>query len=664
GNFTPETIWKQQCHALNTRFRSSETSEEKQFKSSVKNLRTFGCNVYYHLQNQRATEPRSAKGIFLGYSDEGKGYYRVLDLQSRKEVIRRDVHFDESSFTFVREYTRDRYRPFDLESRVDESRGVKEAPSSNSASMPHVGGATSSHSKPEIRSNAPVAASSSNSDSSSSSDSESEEREDHRAASSEAAARPAMAPSTRVRLMLDDEPVFESEYTKPKKQKTVFDAVRPENIITSSRRRGSARREALMMAAAALKELAESTVETEQKTDPPQESSIEEEFDDPEPQFTPKNWKQAMKCRNAAQWYKAAQHEISQMEKTGTYKLVQRPPGANVIGSSWTWAKKYGRSGKISRFRARLVARGDKQKADEDYFRDQTFAAVMRYKSLRALLAIAANLDYEIKHLDVPTAFLRAVLTDDVYMEQPEGFHNGDFNLVWKLVMSIYGIKQAPSNWNSEINSFLLSLGFTRLKTDTCIYVKRSRSGRLIAIGVFVDDLVPIFHLMDASEWDELHAALKAKYQIKDTGDASVILGMRVTRDRTARTLKLDQSVYIAKMLERYQLSECNRTDTPTSSYILSQADCPQTEEEKNQIDIALYQQMVGALNYAAISTRPDISFAVGVLSRFLQNPGRNHVTACKRVFRYLKGTAELGIVLGGTDSLSPVIYLTAYSDS
>ncbi|MDR3547133.1 MAG: transposase family protein, partial [Candidatus Pacebacteria bacterium] len=366
GNLTPDTIWNQQCHALNTRFRPSEMSEEKQFKSSVKNLRTFGCNVYYHLQNQKATEPRSAKGIFLGYSDEGKGYYRLLDLQSRKVVIRRDVHFDESSFTFVREYTRDRYRPFDLESSVDESRGVKEAPISSSASMPHVGGATSStssHSKPEIRSNAPVAASSPNTEPDSRSDSESDERENQRAVSSEAAARPAMPPSRRVRLMLDDRPVFESDYTKAKKQKPIFDAVRPENIISSSRRRGSARSEALMLAAAALKELAdhESTVETEQKTDPPQESSIEEEFDDPEPQYTPKNWKQAMKCRNAAQWYKAAQHEISQMEKTGTYRLVQRPPGANVIGSSWTWAKKYGRSGKISRFRARLVARGDKQ---------------------------------------------------------------------------------------------------------------------------------------------------------------------------------------------------------------------------------------------------------------------------------------------------------------
>jgi hypothetical protein len=303
-----------------------------------------------------------------------------------------------------------------------------------------------------------------------------------------------------------------------------------------------------------------------------------------------------------------------------------------------------------------------------DYF--ETFAPVMRYKSLKMLLAIAAQLDYEIWHLDVPTAFLRAELKEEIFMEQPEGFHNGDRNMVWKLLKSVYGIKQAPNNWNDDLNHFVLSLGFARLKTDTCIYAKRSRSGRLLALGVFVDDIVPIFSRRDQDEWSQLLHSFQEKYQITEFGEASVILGMRITRDRAGRTLKVDQAAYVAKLLDEFQLTDCNPASTPTGSYALSNADCPQPVEEENghktadRVDRKRYQQMVGSLNYAAISTRPDIAYAVSVLARFLQNPGAAHMTACKRVLRYLKGTPDLGLTLGGAEPIQGAIRITTYSDS
>ena len=137
GNFTPDGIWRHQSFELNQRPRQSVSadsqdatgSDVKQFVTKLKNLRTFGCNVYHHLQDQKATEPRAGKGIFLGYADEAKGYYHILDLKSKKVIKRRDVVFDEKNFTFVREFTRDRYRPIQLPDETEPVAGSPVEPS-------------------------------------------------------------------------------------------------------------------------------------------------------------------------------------------------------------------------------------------------------------------------------------------------------------------------------------------------------------------------------------------------------------------------------------------------------------------------------------------------------------------------------------------------------
>jgi len=621
GGLTPETIWRQQSHTLNQRSRSDEIKSANEFKTSVKRMRVFGCNVYCHLQNQTTTQPRSAKGIFVGYDDEAHGYYRILDLESRKIIKRRDVHFDEDNFSFVREYTSDKYRPVEVQGEITEELN---RPTSSASNKTQIAVRTS---------RAKAASENQESDTESNPDTDIESDDDN---------KPSVPVSIPAAVAAPSPTPAPPQTPKPaKKPKTVFDAVRATNIVNTPRPKKVAEKLSMSVSSS---------------------DQLEEEYNDPEPHFTPKTFKQAMECKNAQHWQDAATGEVEAMQLTRSYELVPRPPNANVIDSKWVWKKKLTLHGRVKRFRARLTARGFKQIKDLDYF--ETFAPVMRYKSFKMLCAIAGKLGYRMRHLDVPKAFLRADLKEAIYMEQPEGFHNGNKNQVWKLLKSVYGIKQAPNNWNDDLNQFIISLGFTRCTTDTCIYVKRSRTGRLMAIGVFVDDIIPIFGESDEQEWNESLQALKDKYDIEDTGDAEVVLGMRVTRDYKQRTIKLDQASYIAKLLKEFQLSDCKVAPTPTNSYILSKADCPQTPEEENQIDKQQYQQMVGALNYAAISTRPDIQFAVGVLSRYLQNPGSAHVTACKRVFRYLKGTPELGIVLGGTEPIEPELHLTAYSDS
>ena len=447
---------------------------------------------------------------------------------------------------------------------------------------------------------------------------------------------------------------------------TVFDNVRASNILPQGRARAPVNYRVPTRKDVSTSRRTHGVFLTAgEKDDASSEGESNDEIEDPEPDFTPSTWKQAMSCKNALHWIRAAEEEIKGMQLSSSYELVPRPmgPSANVIDSKWVWKKKLDRWGRVKRFRARLVARGFKQVAGVDYF--DTFAPVMRYKSLLILLTLAAERDFEVRHLDVPKAFLQATLNEAIFMEQPEGFHNGDKNLVWRLVKSVYGIKQAPNNWNEELNQFLLSIGLARLKTDSCIYVKQCKSGRMLALGVFVDDIIPIFSAADHDEWKTIFDALRIKFNINDTGDADLVLGIRVTRDRATRTIKMDHAPYIEKILKEFSMTDCNPAPTPSNGYVLSKSDC---SEDPNSSDRALYQRMVGSLNYAAISVRPDIAFAVNILARYMQNPGPAHMTACKRVFRYLKGTPEIGLVLGQhnqPESLSIVVWSDAdYSNN
>jgi transposase InsO family protein len=638
GEVTPDVIWRHQAFELNHHHRLSQSdqaaAESRQFVTKLKNLRTFGCNVYHHLQDQKATEPRAGKGIFLGYVDDAKGYYHILDLNSKKLIKRRDVVFDEKNFTFVREFTRDRYRPIQVPGDDDHEIDIinKESESDSIVPASSSGGASALE---------PIE---SGMDSEYKSDSELEEENDE----SDSAVDPVNAGELEIS---DSDSVSAPPIRTPRKQKepNLLD-IRESNILSTKRERTQR-----VLAVAP-----ESTVPAEESPVP-----IEgEEVNDPEPDFTPETWSEAMNCLNADHWVQAANEEIEGMQMNQSYELVDRPIGANVIDSKWVWKKKLSRWGKVKRFRARLTARGFKQIPGVDFF--ETFAPVMRYRSLKMLLTIAAERDYEIRHLDVPKAFLQADLAEAIYMEQPQGFHNGNRNQVWKLLKSVYGIKQAPNNWNEDLNRFLLSLGFIRLKSDSCIYAKSCRSGRLLGLGVFVDDIIPIFSndSEDRCEWDAILGALSKKYNINDTGDVSMVLGIRVTRNRARRTIKLDHAPYVAKILKEYRLTECNPYDTPSSSYRLSKADCPQTDEDRQSApDQHLYQRMVGSLNFAAITCRADIAYAVNILARYLQNPGSAHMVACKRVFHYLKGTPELGIILGGR-SASLNIHIDAWSDA
>jgi Reverse transcriptase (RNA-dependent DNA polymerase) len=316
----------------------------------------------------------------------------------------------------------------------------------------------------------------------------------------------------------------------------------------------------------------------------------------------------------------------------------------------WVFKIKRASDGSIEKYKARLVAKGFTQKEGVDY--TETYAPTLRYKSLRIILALANAFNYELRQMDVVTAFLYADADEIMYMRVPEGFERGGDVWVLLLKKSLYGTKQAPHLWNNNVNAFIVSVGFTRLVSDACVYVKRTKYGMII-MSIFVDDIVIAYDARDEKDWLAIKQSFMTKYKMKDLGEVSWILGMKLTRDRERGVMRLDQSLYVSNVLKRFDMWDCKPVSTPECAGVkLSLHDCPVSDEGKKEMEDVPYMEAVGSLLYASIGTRPDIAHAVNVVSKFSKNPGQVHWMAIKRILRYLKGTINQPLVFIGKDAL------------
>ena len=354
-------------------------------------------------------------------------------------------------------------------------------------------------------------------------------------------------------------------------------------------------------------------------------------------------------------WKDAMQEELDSLERHGTYEQVEHlPPGRKAVGCKWVFKLKLNPDNSIARYKARLVAKGYSQVPGQDYM--ETTSPVARLASYRALLSLAAKLDLEAHHLDIETAFLNGSLDEEIYMKTPDGFT--EKGGMWKLLKSLYGLKQASYVWNKLLDSTLKKLGFNRCDKDTCVYLCKSGDTFTI-LAVHVDDMLIVSN--SKPKLAEIKLGLARYFKVKDLGEVKFLLGIEVLRDRQAGIVDISQRAYIEQLLERFNLQDVKPATTPLSSGIrLTQDDCPATDEEKEDMANVLYASLVGALMYAAIGTRPDIAFAVGALSRFLSNPGRRHWNEAKRVLSYLKGTSNYAIRYRSNASSAGVV--TGYS--
>lgn len=380
---------------------------------------------------------------------------------------------------------------------------------------------------------------------------------------------------------------------------------------------------------------------------------------------TPGNYKEAMASKDVSKWVKAMKTEFDGCVASNTWDVVpitSLPVGTNILDVKWVYKIKPDVTGAIAKYKARITPKGYQQKYGQDYF--EVFANTGKYKTLRVALSIAANQDLELRQLDVPQAFTQAELEEDVYMKMPEGYEQP--GMVCHLKMSLYGLKQSPRNWYILVSTFLISaLGFTATVSDPCLFWKKSRTGRLILLFLFVDDMQVAFDKSDDREWFQDHEKLWKRFKITDLGESEFMLGMRIRRDRAARTITLDQELYITKALEKFGLDQSKPARTPGSRT----SDDHAVEINQKLADLKLFQEKVGTLLYAAISTRPDISFAVNRLTQRMQSPTLDDMKACDRVFRYLAGTKTHGLLFGRSSrspstSSAANLSVSAWADS
>ncbi|GKB25008.1 ribonuclease H-like domain, reverse transcriptase, RNA-dependent DNA polymerase, partial [Tanacetum coccineum] len=343
----------------------------------------------------------------------------------------------------------------------------------------------------------------------------------------------------------------------------------------------------------------------------------------------PKNYKEAS---NDQKWIEAMKDELDSINRNNTWKLTSLPPGHKAIGLKWVFKTKRDADGKIIKHKARLVAKGYIQEHGIDF--EEVFAPVARMETIRLLLAIAANNKWQVHHLDVKSAFLHGDLQEEVYVTQPEGFiKRNDNGKVYRLIKALYGLRQAPRAWNIKLDNTLKSLDFKKCALEQAIYTRTERDSILL-VGVYVDDL--IITGTPKKEIDKFKDQMKEIFEMSDLGLLAYYLGIEVTQ--SGGDISIKQSAYARKILKEAGMLESNETLIPMD---------PGTRltktTEGTMVNSTDYRSLIGCLRYL-LHTRPDLSYSVGLLSRFMQEPKEQHMKAIKQVLRYVKGTKDYGI--------------------
>lgn len=333
------------------------------------------------------------------------------------------------------------------------------------------------------------------------------------------------------------------------------------------------------------------------------------------------------------EWRTAMNEELSAIERNHTWEMVNLPDGKNLISLKWVFKTKYLADGSIQKHKARLVVRGFTQQHGIDY--DETFSPVARFETVRTILAVAAQEQWKIHQFDVKSAFLNGDLKEEVYVSQPPGFESKtDPHKVLRLRKALYGLKQAPRAWYSKIDDFFHKNGFQRSRSEPTLYVKRQGSDHLLIVSLYVDDMIYTGSSLQLLR--EFQAAMKEMFDMTDLGELQYFLGLEISQ--TGGGIFMSQKKYVEDTLKRFNMHGCKTAPTPMNTNEKLEA-----EDETGLTDASVYRSLVGRLIYLTHS-RPDICYAVGVLSRYMHRPTRHHFGATKRVLHYLAGTKEYGI--------------------
>ncbi|CAI7757852.1 unnamed protein product [Closterium sp. NIES-54] len=379
----------------------------------------------------------------------------------------------------------------------------------------------------------------------------------------------------------------------------------------------------------------------------------------------PKTLAEALSGPDAKKWKQSVKEEYDSLLKNETWELCELPPGKKAISSKLIFRHKYGPDGDLTRYKSRLVAKGFQQTKGKDF--DEIFAPVGKGTTLRVMLGMAANCGWRIKKMDITTAFLNGIILEELYMLQPEGLDDGS-GRVCKLKKTIYCLKQAPRAWYHKLEETLLAWGFKKSECDHSLFLLQEKE-KFLMLLVYVDDI--LLFSESSAMIEHVEEMLEMQFKCSKMGDVKYYLGMHVERDLDNGVLMLHQRKYCEGLAEKYGLQDGGKPATPLPSSFTVEP-CAD-EEVVGEIDRELFHSMVGALNYAANHTQPDIAFATSRLASVVSRPSHEQLEAAKRLVHYVSATASVGfeysavrqrLQRGAADLSKGEMLLTCYTDA
>ncbi|CAL2264786.1 unnamed protein product [Prunus armeniaca] len=346
-------------------------------------------------------------------------------------------------------------------------------------------------------------------------------------------------------------------------------------------------------------------------------------------------------------WVQAIKEEMKALEKNQTWTLETIPRGKKTIRCRWVFTIKHNADGSIERYKARLVAKGYTQTYGIDY--EETFAPVAKLNTVRVLLSLAANLDWPLHQFDVKNAFLHGELTEEVYMDIPPGYNTTHTGIVCRLRKALYELKQSPRAWFGRFTMAMKNNGFKQCNSDHTLFLKHQK-GKVTALIIYVDDMIITGN--NKQEISQLQDYLATEFEMKDLGGLKYFLGIEVARSQQG--IFLSQRKYVLDLLTDTGMLDCKPADTPIvqNHHLGEYLDQVPTNKER-------YQRLVGRLIYLS-HTRPDIAYAVSVVSQFMHSPSEDHMNAVLRILRYLKSAPGKGLMFSKHGHLN----IDGYSDA
>ena len=365
----------------------------------------------------------------------------------------------------------------------------------------------------------------------------------------------------------------------------------------------------------------------------------------------PKSWKEMLNHKYAAEFKAAAHTEIRALLSKHTWDEVRLSKKVQHLPTMWTFLYKEDEDGFITRFKARLVVRGDLQAIPHEEVKAITAA----YRTFRLLCALIAAFDLEVTQTDAVNAFVNAMIGEEVYLSTPEGLDlPPDVSL--RLRKAMYGLRKSPKLWFLEMTATLKAIGLAPVPDEPCLFVHPNKP---VFVFFYVDDILVISHTTCRDEGEDIRKRLHERFEMRRMPQFSSFLSTRVIRDREKRKLWLCQDQYLEKLVTLYQLEYMKPSATPLSGQVLTKYDGEATPNQAKG-----YQRRVGSVTYPASTLRPDVAHAASTLAQFMHNPSPAHLAEANRTIVYLYDTRFLAIEFSANTPYQMQQVLKAASDA